>query len=75
MVTHREFSFLSHRVYGARNSLHSPESHNTLDLTFTCIFRINVGLPEAKRRLRLQHVAGCPTCRCKEDPWVFSSDC
>jgi len=32
MVTHLVFSFLSHRVYGARNSVHSPESRHTKDL-------------------------------------------
>jgi len=45
MVTHLVFSFLSHCVYGACNSVHSPESRLTKDLMFTNIENIDVCLP------------------------------
>ena len=47
MVTHLVFSYLSHRVYGAGNSVHSPESSHKKDLIFTNIVNINVCLPVA----------------------------
>ena len=47
MFTHLVFSFFSHGVYGAGNSVHSPESRHTKDLMFTCIGSINGYLPVA----------------------------
>jgi len=47
MVTRLDFSFLSHGVYGARNSVHSPASRHMKHLMFTKIDNINSFLPVA----------------------------
>jgi len=47
VITHLVIIFLSHRVYGARNSVHSPESHQNKDLMLLNIDNINGWLPVA----------------------------
>jgi hypothetical protein len=46
VITHLVIIFLSHRVYGARNSVYSPESHQNKDFMFTNIVHINWCLPQ-----------------------------
>ena len=47
VITHLVIIFLSHRVYGTGNSVHSPESHQNKDLMLLNIDNINGWLPVA----------------------------
>ena len=47
MVSHHAFSFLSHHVYVASNSVHSSETLHKKGLMFTQIDKINGCLPVA----------------------------
>ena len=46
VITHLVIIFLSHRVYGTGNSVHSPESHQNKDIMFTNTDNLNWCLPQ-----------------------------